>query len=424
MRLRMFGATDRGLVRTSNQDAYFCDAEWGIAIVSDGMGGHKGGEKASQLTSDGLRNAFEAKSSINLEDISTHLDEALQLINAEIRKHSRDNESLRGMGATVNYLHFAGGHVAIGHAGDSRTYLIKAFLKPEGRLRYGMWQLTIDHNVESFIERGLLVPGVDVPEGPLTERQKSRLTRGMGVVEDLKADLYYRKIEEGDVYLTCSDGLHGYVSDRDILQALISGPIGKSPERLIKAAMQAGAPDNVTVVVSVASEVSEPLLKCKGPFFEKAPYLAREPSGQISQVLTAEEIIKKWMAFEVSNDAEVCSSMGRWVFLQKRNKLFKAYPEFDKQVVRERLDQIAPDSATSEIPTEARPSRRQAHSIRNSKSHENLKAKSAALQLPSQVTKSLNFKLGVILALVMLGTVAIVVIQLSEALRLLKLPIY
>lgn len=352
MRLRMFGATDRGLVRKTNQDAYSCSAELGLAVVSDGMGGHKGGEKASQLTTDGLVEAFEARSELKMEDVSTHLDQALRRINRRIHEMSRDNENLRGMGATVNYVHFSGGHIAIGHAGDSRTYLVKAWQKPDGKTRYGMWQLTIDHNVETFLERGLLVPGVDVPHGPLSERHKSRLTRGMGVMPDLKADLYYRKVEENDVYLTCSDGLHGFVTDEEILKAVVQGPIEKSPERLIALALKAGAPDNVTVVVSVVSEQSEPMKNVKKPIFETAPFLVRDQSGQISRVMSADDLIKKWMAFEIPNEAEICSARGKWIQLEKRKVLLKSYPELDRAQVRERLDHIAPQSVvSSDFPT-------------------------------------------------------------------------
>lgn len=357
MRLRMYGATDRGLVRSANQDAYYCNAEQGLAIVSDGMGGHKGGERASQLATDGLRDAFTAKANLKIEDVSIHLDDVLQSINREILRIAEDNENLRGMGATVNTLHFIGGHVAIGHAGDSRTYLIRAYIKPDSKIRTGMWQLTIDHNVESFLERGLFVAGRDVPDGPLTERQKSRLTRGMGVVADLKADLYYRRVENGDVYLTCSDGLHGYVSDQDILAAMMQGPIASSPDRLIELAKKAGAPDNVTVVVSIVSTADEPLLKCTGPHFERSPFLAREPSGQISVLLTPDELIRKWMAFDISNDAEVCSASGPWIFLQRRSLLLERYPVLDRPEVRERLEHVVPHTDAS-LPSPTQRSRR------------------------------------------------------------------
>lgn len=415
MRLRMFGATDRGLVRAANQDAYFCNAEWGIAIVSDGMGGHKGGERASQLTIDGLRDAFSSKSRINIEDVSAHLDETLQSINSDIHRISNEDENLRGMGATVNYVHFAGGHIAIGHAGDSRTYLCRAYLKADGRQRFALWQLTIDHNVETFLDRGLLVAGRDVPEGPLSERQKSRLTRGMGVVADLKADLYYKKVEEGDIYLTSSDGLHGFVSHRDILQALVSGPIAQAPERLIKRALKAGAPDNVTVVVSIASEKTEPLLNCHGPVFESTPFIARDPSGHVTQIMTADDLIKRWLGFKISNDSEVCASLGKWVFLQKQSQLFRTYPMFDRANVRERLEHIAPQSLLSFPPEETHTKARHAQG-RLGRAQAKAKGQSSV--------RSASRTLLICAGLTALSALIYAGYQVMQWLRLMRLPVY
>ncbi len=429
MRLRMFGATDKGLVRSANQDAYYCNAEWGVAIVSDGMGGHKGGERASQLTTEGLKDAFRSRPTFNIEDISAHLDETLQAINYEIHRIAQEDEDLHGMGATVNYLHFTGGHVAIGHAGDSRTYLIRAFLTANGETKHGMWQLTIDHNVESFVERGLFIPGRDIPDAPLTLRQKARLTRGMGVVQNLKADLYCKKLEDGDVFLTCSDGLHGFVSDRDVLQALITGPIARTPERLIALAIKAGAPDNVTVVISVASSAAEPLINCKGPQWSKPPFLARDASGQISQLISADKLIKKWMAFEISNEAEICSYNGKWVFLQKRNALIRTYPEFDTPAVRERLEHVVPQSAAGKVSSvEPRSTRRQSSSRTDSypsrSSQRPSSARSSRTPSNAESASPVGTYFTWAAALLAIGGVVLLIVKLMGTLRLLQWQVY
>lgn len=344
MRLRMLGATDKGLVRTSNQDAYFCSAEYGIAIVSDGMGGHKGGEVASQLVVTGLRDAFLAADSILMDRVGDFLDDVLKRINLEILRRSAEDENCRGMGATVNYLQFAGGSVAIGHAGDSRTYLIRSWRRTDGKLRYGLWCLTVDHNVGVFLERGLLTVGKDLPPGPVSERTKARLMRGMGVVADLKADLYCRHLEDGDLYLTCSDGLHGFVSDKEILKTLAAGPFVEAPDRLIRLALSVGAPDNVTVVLSSLSDTEEPLLSEPTTIFAKTPYLVRTSSGELRGPLLADQIIDEWIKGDITNASEVCASLGRWVFLSKKDELFRTYPEFATQRARDHYAFIAPDS--------------------------------------------------------------------------------
>ena len=329
MRLRMFGATDVGLVRSNNQDAYYCSAEYGLVVVSDGMGGHKGGEVASQLVVAGLRDAFLASRQIVVEDIAPFLDDALKKINSEILERSAADEKCRGMGATVNYLQFAGGQLAIGHAGDSRTYLIRAHRKPDGRPRYSIWCLTVDHNVGTFVERGLLKLDRDIPSASLTERQKSRLMRGMGVVPDLKADLYFRTIMEGDIYLTCSDGLHGFVSDKEILKTVVNGSLATAPERLIERAKVAGAPDNVTVVVSILAEREEPLRDFDTPILEKTPYLVRLPDGELCGPFSAQQVVDKISNNEIPLASEASASLGKWVFLNERDELIKTYPEFD-----------------------------------------------------------------------------------------------
>ena len=329
MRLRMFGATNIGLVRSNNQDAYYCSAEYGLVVVSDGMGGHKGGEVASQLVVTGLREAFLASRQIVVEDVAPFLDEALRKINSEILQRSADDEKCRGMGATVNYLQFAGGQLAIGHAGDSRTYLIRAHRKPDGRPRFSIWCLTVDHNVGTFVERGLLKLDRDIPAASLTERQKSRLMRGMGVVPDLKADLYFRTLVEGDVFLTCSDGLHGFVSDKEILKTVVNGPVATAPERLIERAKAVGAPDNVTVVISILAETEEPLRDFDSPVLEKTPYLVRLPDGELCGPFTASEIVEKISSNEFPMASEASASLGKWVFFNERTELLKTYHEFD-----------------------------------------------------------------------------------------------
>lgn len=331
MRLRMYGGTDKGLVRTSNQDAYYCSAEHGTVVLSDGMGGHKGGEVASQMVVAGLREAL--VSQVRAGELA--LDDVLQRINLDILKRSQEDENCRGMGATVNSLHFAGGQVAIGHAGDSRTYLVRAHRKSDRKARFSLWCLTVDHNVGTFIERGLIVLDKETQTERLTERQKSRLMRGMGVVADLKADLYFRTIADGDIYLTCSDGLHGYVGDKEILKAMATGPIAQAPERLIELAKLAGAPDNVTVVVSIVSDLEEPLRDFNGPIFDQTPYLLRLPDGEITGPMTAQQVVNLWTRGDVPPNSEVSASLQAWVFLHDSAMLSATYPEFDNPSLRQ-----------------------------------------------------------------------------------------
>jgi len=347
MQIRMYGQTDVGLVRESNQDHFYCNADYGIAIVSDGMGGHKGGEIASQMVVNGLREAYFSSHQILADQVESFLDDVLKRINTAILNHAKTDPRVQGMGATVNYLQVGGGIVAIGHAGDSRTYLVRSYNKlSHGQVvsRYGFWQLTIDHNVETFVDRGLLVLGRDLPPGPLSSRQKSRLTRGMGVLWDLRSDLYRRELREDDVFLTCSDGLHGFVSDKDILQKLMSGPISQAPQRLIDLAKQAGAPDNVTVVITVCSNKEEPLHNPDPFVWEHHPYLVRTLRGDILGPFAPDHLIDKWVANKIPGGAEVCKTLLPWCFLNQPRALFNTYRIFNTERVRNHLRLIAEDS--------------------------------------------------------------------------------
>jgi serine/threonine protein phosphatase PrpC len=345
MPLRMYGDTDKGLVRKTNQDAFFFNKEYGIVIVSDGMGGHKGGEIASQLVVDGLRDAYMASSQILFENVGSFLDDVLKTINAEILRQSEADERLSGMGATVNYLQFAGGMVAIGHAGDSRTYLVRKTHASSNQKHCAMWQLTVDHNVGTFLERGILKSSQFAT--PPSERHKARLTRGMGVTRNLSADLYTRTLVDGDVYLTCSDGLHGYVTEEAILDTLCEGPISEAPTRLINLAKSMGAPDNVTVVISVWGEQEEPL---RDPVSEDkihAPFLIRLPEGILDGPLDSKQIIQRWTLGHIPLESEISGHGRNWVFLHKWKNIYLTYPEFDCAPVREYLSRMGPASSAA-----------------------------------------------------------------------------
>jgi len=329
LKLRMYGATDKGLVRAQNQDAYSCDASTGVVVLSDGMGGHAAGEIASNMVVECLVEAMSSTDPTSTaDDIPTRMDTAIQEVNKKLLSRSQEEPSCRGMGATVNVLHFTGGFVTIGHVGDSRTYLVRAFKSPDDKPRYGSWQLTIDHNLGTFVDRGILNLREASADEPMSSRERSKLTRGMGVMVDPKPDVYTKQLCEGDVFLTCSDGLHGFVSDRDVVRTLVAGPIHEAPQRLIEIAKAAGAPDNVTVVLSIVSNLEEPLREFSGPILESRPYLVRHPHGEIQGPMTASDIIQFWLKRELPGETELASGFGDWVLLRNKDQVTTTYPEF------------------------------------------------------------------------------------------------
>lgn len=331
MKLRMFGATDKGLVRTINQDAYSCDALLGIAVLSDGMGGHAAGEIASHMVVDGLFEVLAKASDTPLDDLPARLEDSILTVNSKLLQRSQEDASCRGMGATANALCFAHGHVTIGHVGDSRTYFIRAFAAQGGKPRFGIWQMTIDHNLGTFVDRGILALSALSTSGTMSEKERAKLTRGMGVMPDPKPDIYSKQLSEGDVFLTCSDGLHGFVSDRDILRTIVAGPIAEAPQRLIESAIAAGAPDNVTVVLSIVSDHDEPLRDMPSPGLDSRPFLLRLPDGEIRGPYQAPEVIDSWTRRSLPGNTEISASMGDWLQLRNKDLILRELPEFKQE---------------------------------------------------------------------------------------------
>ena len=242
MRIRMFGTTDVGRVRKANQDNYYCNAEQGIAIVADGIGGRKGGEVASALAVRGISGDYLKCESLKHAEVPPFLLASIDKANQKIIDDGNADEAITGMGTTLNALLFVGERVYIAHIGDSRTYLY---------YKSNLWQLTLDHNMEVYIERGWL------PEESLLKTTKpNALVRALGLSPKCEIDIYQKSLKPGEVLLTCSDGLTGMVSDRRILKLIKENEnsLDLLPQKLVDEANAAGGRDNVTVVITDVSK--------------------------------------------------------------------------------------------------------------------------------------------------------------------------
>lgn len=237
MRIEMYGATDMGRIRKNNQDSLFFNAELGLLIVADGIGGRKGGEIASSTAVNGIKEAYLNCDSLRHEEVEPFLIKSIDQVNKEIIARGT-HSGLEGMATTLNCLLFVGEKAFICHMGDSRTYLY---------YKSNLWQLTLDHNVENYVERGWL------PDGSLAMNPKpGALVRALGLSEQCEVDIYELKLQPGEILLTCSDGLTGMVNDRRILRIIkeYENRLYELPQRLIQEANEAGGQDNVTVVIS------------------------------------------------------------------------------------------------------------------------------------------------------------------------------
>ncbi len=225
--MRMYGATDIGLVRSANQDSFYIDKSGKWAVVADGMGGHNGGEIASAMAVE------EIKKSISQ---GVGLTEAISNANTAVYKKSRENPELLGMGTTIVLCQVLSDRINIAHVGDSRAYLFR-----QGKLQ----KLTKDHSiVQQLIDSGTITE-----EQAKYHPQRNLITRAVGTENTIVSDTVTQEIEEGDSILICSDGLSSYVEESEITSILKTGKSSEIILNLIDAANKAGGKDNVTAVL-------------------------------------------------------------------------------------------------------------------------------------------------------------------------------
>ncbi|HEY1465784.1 MAG TPA: Stp1/IreP family PP2C-type Ser/Thr phosphatase [Acidimicrobiales bacterium] len=231
--LRSGTATDTGLVRSSNQDLGIATSS--LFAVADGMGGHAGGEVASQVAIDALQQAFGEHPS------GPGLAEAVLSANTAVWVASQERADLRGMGTTLTAVALVneGGRdvLALVNVGDSRSYRFH-----DGELT----QITTDHSLaEEMVRNGEITPAEAI-----VHPHRHILTRALGVSPEVDADLWRIRPEQGDRYLLCSDGLTNELSDGEITEILASihSP-QEAVEKLVEAARDHGGSDNITAVL-------------------------------------------------------------------------------------------------------------------------------------------------------------------------------
>ena len=223
--------TDVGKVRANNQDAPIVSEKLRLYGVADGMGGHKGGEVASTSARDDLLRELEGKT-----PSVAALSGAIEEVNRQIYHQQEHDDALTGMGTTLSVLWMSDNFVYIGHVGDSRVYLLR-----DGEFR----QMTLDHSlVEQLVREGVLTE-----EEAQNHPMRNIITRAIGTDESVEVDVVVEERRRGDLWLACSDGLHGLVDDRQMRDALRQYAPEKAADVLLKAALDAGGRDNVTLVI-------------------------------------------------------------------------------------------------------------------------------------------------------------------------------
>lgn len=252
------GITDVGRRRKQNEDNFLIadlqqqrrafqkeHSHWQVGgrgllfAVCDGMGGAAAGEVASQMTVDVLyEHLLDLEPGLPPQEFGSILDRTIQTANHLIHEMSQVDTTKKGMGTTVSAAAVYGNVLFLAQVGDSRAYLLRG-----GQLI----QVTKD---QSLLER-LIEEGAISPEHAENFTGKNVILQALGPAPQVLVDLKFIELEEDDVVLLCSDGLHGPVSAQEIIDTLYNSPnLNAAAQGLIDRANQNGGPDNVTVILA------------------------------------------------------------------------------------------------------------------------------------------------------------------------------
>lgn len=239
-RIESEGATDPGKVRALNEDSYLVKPEIGLWAVADGMGGHDAGDFASQTLVEELGKITETSSApALLSAIENSVIEA----NATLRKAAEDRGGGSVIGCTLAALVIYEDAYACVWSGDSRVY----------RVRYSkIEQISRDHTeAQELVDRGTITE-----EEAKTWPRKNVITRAIGVFDEPELEMVQGRVEHGDVFVICSDGLTEHVEDHEIERFALRRPLGRAVDSMISTTLERGAKDNVTVIQITCSGVT------------------------------------------------------------------------------------------------------------------------------------------------------------------------
>lgn len=243
MSIIVSGSTHIGMKRKTNQDSICLYPSKFFFAVADGMGGHNGGDIASQMSVKCFKEYLDKNH--QKSDSKTLLSNAIRFVNSSIYEYGQKNEELKGMGTTISSILFDKGTLNVGNVGDSRTYLFN---------KSNLYQLTRDHSlVQEKINMGFY-NRIDARKDP----QKNVLIRTVGFEPEVEVDVYQYKVSKNDLFMICSDGLHGKVSDSDIQFTLsklfkrdeiTQEDLDLTVADLITQANNNGGQDNISVIL-------------------------------------------------------------------------------------------------------------------------------------------------------------------------------
>jgi serine/threonine protein phosphatase PrpC len=242
--------TDPGLARENNEDSVTVDDPTRLGILADGMGGYNAGEVASGMATTFIKSELgrwlaQAGRHANAREVRRAMEICVDNANRSIFNAANSNPQYSGMGTTLVVGVFQDGRLMLGHIGDSRCY----------RLRNShLEQITKDHSLlQEQMDAGLITP-----EQAATSTNKNLVTRALGVEDAVLLEVNEHKVDPGDLFLMCSDGLSDMLDDDAIAQVLMGdGSLEQKTVQLIDAANANGGRDNISVLLAQANSGSK-----------------------------------------------------------------------------------------------------------------------------------------------------------------------
>ena len=241
------GSSDIGKVRQKNEDNYLLNKPAGLYVVADGMGGHRGGEVASQIAVETIETVItklsgqradnaDGQTSGAGKDFAGHLRQSIFLANQKIYTQSMTDAKCRGMGTTVSALYLAEGSIITANVGDSPIYLLR-----NGDIENLYTPHTLLHEYDK-IPKSL--------EGRLSDNKLGHiLTRAVGIRSEVDVDIVETPCFAGDTIVLCSDGLSGKLAREEILETVRHNDVQVACQKMSQLALERGGEDNITVIV-------------------------------------------------------------------------------------------------------------------------------------------------------------------------------
>lgn len=246
--IEIVSRTDPGKVRSHNEDFVSHESETGVVLLADGMGGYNAGEVASgmatSLIASGLSQAWtkDTLEKLDRDGAMTLSQDILKtqvkLANTAIFEAAQKDPQCAGMGTTLVACLFYDNFLTVGHIGDSRLYRMR---------NDALEQVTRDHSLlQEQIDSGLITK-----EDARSSHNKNLVTRALGIDPEVETEIHSYDVQEGDIFLLCSDGLNDMIEDDEIQMTLIAlrSNLELTAQQLVQAANDAGGRDNISVML-------------------------------------------------------------------------------------------------------------------------------------------------------------------------------